>query len=81
MKYLVEDLHVDVNARDNNGFTALHGAAARGDNEMIQYLVAHGADVKVVSRNGRTVVEICGHHLHTEPESPSARCGRALRAN
>ena len=58
MKYLVEDLHVDVNARDNNGFTALHGAAARGDNEMIQYLVAHGADVKAVSRNGRTVVDM-----------------------
>ena len=58
MRYLVEDLHVDVNARDNNGYTALHGAAARGDNEMIQYLVAHGADVKAVSRNGRTVVDM-----------------------
>ncbi|MFN8580033.1 MAG: ankyrin repeat domain-containing protein [Gemmatimonadaceae bacterium] len=58
MKYLVEDLHVDVNARDNNGYTALHGAAARGDNEMIMYLVNHGADVKAVSRNGRTVVDM-----------------------
>jgi ankyrin repeat protein len=58
MKYLIEDLHVDVNSRDNNGYTALHGAAARGDNEMIQYLVAHGADVKAVSRNGRTVVDM-----------------------
>jgi ankyrin repeat protein len=58
MKYLVEELHTDVNARDNNGYTALHGAAARGDNEMIKYLVAHGADVKAVSRNGRTVVDM-----------------------
>jgi len=58
MKYLVEDLKVDVNARDNNGYTALHGAAARGDNEMIEYLVAHGADVKAVSRTGRTVVDM-----------------------
>ena len=58
MKYLVEDLHMDVNARDNNGYTALHGAAARGDNEMILYLVGHGADVKAVSRNGRTVVDM-----------------------
>jgi len=58
MKYLIEDLHVDVNARDNNGYTALHGAAARGDNEMILYLVAHGADVKAVARNGRTVVDM-----------------------
>ncbi len=44
MKYLVEELHADVNARDARGMTPLHHAAARGDNDMIQYLVAHGAD-------------------------------------
>jgi len=58
MKYLVEVLHADVNARDQQGMTPLHHAAARGDNEMIEYLVAHGADVKAVSRNGRTVVDM-----------------------
>jgi uncharacterized protein len=58
MRYLVEELHMDVNARDNQGMTPLHHAAARGDNEMILYLVAHGADVKAVSRNGRTVVDM-----------------------
>jgi ankyrin repeat protein len=58
MKYLVEVLHADVNARDNRGYTPLHDAAARGDNEMILYLVAHGADVKAVSRDGHTVVDM-----------------------
>jgi hypothetical protein len=58
MRYMVEVLHADVNARDQQGMTPLHHAAARGDNEMIQYLVAHGADVKAVSRNGRTVVDM-----------------------
>ncbi|HUQ81041.1 MAG TPA: ankyrin repeat domain-containing protein [Gemmatimonadaceae bacterium] len=58
LKYLVEELHADVNARDNNGYTPLHHAAARGDNEMIKYLVAHGANVMAVSRNGRTVVDM-----------------------
>jgi uncharacterized protein len=58
VKYLVEELHADVNARDAEGNTALHHAAARGDNEMITYLVEHGADVKAVNREGRTTVDM-----------------------
>jgi ankyrin repeat protein len=58
VKYLVEELHADVNARDHEGYTALHHAAARGDNEMILYLVQHGADVKAVTRDGRTTVDM-----------------------
>jgi ankyrin repeat protein len=58
MKYLVEVLHMDVNARDQQGMTPLHHAAARGDNEMILYLVAHGADPKAVSRTGRTTIDM-----------------------
>ncbi len=58
MKYLVEVLKVDVNQRDINGYTPLHHAAARGDNEMIQYLVSKGADVKAVARNGMTTVDM-----------------------
>ena len=58
VKFLVEELHVDVNARDFNGYTALHNAAARGDNEMIKYLVSKGADVKAVARSGQTTVDM-----------------------
>jgi ankyrin repeat protein len=58
MKYLVEELGADVNQRDNNGYTPLHHAAARGDNEMILYLVSKGADVKAVSRRGQTTVDM-----------------------
>src|SRR6185369_6518203 len=58
VKYLVVELHADVNARDHDGNTALHNAAARGDNEMIQYLVAHGADPKFVNREGKTTVDM-----------------------
>ncbi len=58
MKYVVEVLHADVNQRDNNGYTPLHHAAARGDNEMILYLVSKGADPKAVARNGRTTIDI-----------------------
>jgi uncharacterized protein len=58
IKYLVEELHADVNARDNDGYTPLHHAAARGDNEMIEYLVAHGADVTAVARSGQTTADM-----------------------
>jgi ankyrin repeat protein len=58
MKYMVETLGADVNARDMNGLTPLHHAAARGDNEMIKYLVSKGADVKAVSRRGQTTVDM-----------------------
>jgi uncharacterized protein len=58
VKYLVEELHADVNARDNDGYTPLHHAAARGDNEMIEYLVSKGADVTAVARSGQTTADM-----------------------
>jgi ankyrin repeat protein len=57
-KYFLEELGVDVNTRDADGYTALHHAAARGDNAMILYLVKRGADVMAVSRSGQTTVDM-----------------------
>lgn len=58
VKYLVEELHADVNARDHDGNSAIHNAAARGDNEMILYLVSKGADPTFVNREGKTTVDM-----------------------
>ena len=58
VKYLVEELGADVNARDNDGYTPLHHAAARGDNELITYLVSKGADVTAVARSGQTTADM-----------------------
>ena len=58
VKYLVEELGADVNAADHEGNTALHHAAARGDIEMIEYLVSKGADVTRVNRDGQTTVDM-----------------------
>jgi ankyrin repeat protein len=58
VKYLVEVHGADVNARDEFGYTPVHHAAARGDNEMILYLVEQGADVTLVARNGNTTADM-----------------------
>jgi ankyrin repeat protein len=58
VKYLVEEVGADVNGRDHEGNTAIHHAAARGDTEMIRYLVEKGADPKAVNREGRTTVDM-----------------------
>jgi ankyrin repeat protein len=68
VKYLVEELGADVNATDAEGNTAVHNAASRGDNEMIQYLVSKGADVKKVNRSGQTTVDMAnGPAQRTQP--------------
>lgn len=38
----------------------------------VAYFLVTGTDVF----SGKSAVEICAHHLHTEPEAPSARLGR-----
>jgi len=57
-KFLIEELGMDVNLRDHNGYNSIHHAAARGDNELVQYLVDQGGDVMAVSRRGQTTVDM-----------------------
>ena len=67
VKFLIEELGVDVNSRDHNGYTPLHHAAARGDNEMIMYLMSKGADITVVSRRGQTVADMANGPVQRIP--------------
>jgi ankyrin repeat protein len=67
VRYLIEELGVDVNARDQNGYNAIHHAAARGDNELILYLVEQGADVMAVSRRGQTTVDMANGPVQRVP--------------
>ncbi len=48
------DAGADVNAINEADFTALHGATFRGLNEVIEYLVAQGADIDARDFRGRT---------------------------
>ena len=68
VKYLVEELGADVNAVDADGNSVVHNAASRGDNEMIKYLVAKGADVKKINRSGQTTIDVAnGPVQRTQP--------------
>ena len=44
----------DVNAVNNQGFTAMHGAANRGFDKMVQLLADHGSKLDVKDKQGRT---------------------------
>ena len=48
----------DINAVNEADFTALHGAAFRGLNEVIEYLVAEGAAIDARDFRGRTAFRI-----------------------
>jgi ankyrin repeat protein len=71
VKFLVEELGADVNARDVNGYNAVHHAAARGDDELIEYLVSNGADVMAVSRSGQTTVDMANGPVQRISPFPS----------
>jgi ankyrin repeat protein len=58
VKYLVEEIGVDVNAPDYEGNTVIHHAASRGDLEMIRYLVDRGAIVTTLNRAGQSTVDL-----------------------
>jgi ankyrin repeat protein len=65
--FLIEELGVEVNSRDHNGFTPLHHAAARGDDELIMYLMSKGADITAVSRRGQTVADMANGPVQRIP--------------
>ncbi|MGQ0649257.1 MAG: ankyrin repeat domain-containing protein [Gemmatimonadaceae bacterium] len=67
VKYLIEELGLDVNARDHNGYNPIHHAAARGDNALIDYLMSKGGDVMAVSRRGQTTADMANGPVQRIP--------------
>lgn len=51
------DAGVDVNAVDNHGDTALHGAAQKGYDQVVEFLADHGAKLDVKDNKGRTPLD------------------------
>jgi uncharacterized protein len=64
-------LGMDLNHANSMGLTALHGAANRGSDDIIEYLVANGADLTHTDNEGRTPLDWAkGVFLATHPAEP-----------
>ena len=57
---------VDVDERDEQGWTALNWAAGRGDADAVRALLDHGADITLTGRDNRTPLRIAKAAGHEE---------------
>jgi len=65
---LAHSLGNDVNAVNSMGVAAIHGAANRGANDVIEYLAANGARLDLADKQGRTPLDWAkGVFLATHP--------------
>ena len=68
---LCRELGMDVNQANSMGITALHGAANRGSDDIIRYLVAQGADLTAQDNEHRSALDWArGVFLATHPPEP-----------
>jgi hypothetical protein len=71
VKLCADDLGMDVNAVNSMGLTALHGAANRGSDDIIRFLVERGARLDARDSEGRTPLTWAGGvFLATHPAKP-----------
>ena len=68
---LCHELGMDVNAVNSMGLTAVFGAANRGSDDIIRFLVAKGARLDIADNQGRTPLDWAkGVFLATHPAEP-----------
>jgi ankyrin repeat protein len=58
LKYLVEEVGADPTSRDCLGYGTIHGAAGRGMDDVILYLISKGADPTIIGRSGLSTVDL-----------------------
>ncbi len=59
------ELGVDINAANEYGLTALHGAAFIGADSIIQFLMEKGANPELMDKHGQTPLSIARHVITT----------------
>jgi ankyrin repeat protein len=76
---LCVELGLDVNAVSDRGETALHGAAARGANSIVQYLADHGANLAAKNKAGYTALDAALGKGAAQVRAPNEATAELLR--
>jgi ankyrin repeat protein len=63
---MILDRKADANARQQNGFTALHGAGGAGRIDLIELLLQHGADKTALADDGKSAADVAEKAGHAE---------------
>jgi uncharacterized protein len=71
VKYCVS-LRANVKQADDDGYTALHGAAFTGNLDVIHYLVGLGADLNAKAKNGNSVADMANGPWEKSLPQPEA---------
>jgi len=70
----------EVNAQNSLGFTAAHGAANRGLDDVLHLLAEHGANLDVKDKEGRTPLAFAdGVFLAVTPPTPRPETAKLIR--
>ncbi len=56
-RFILENAKIDIDAREERGQTALHGAAFQGWTSVVKLLAEHGADLEAQDHNGNTPLD------------------------
>jgi ankyrin repeat protein len=71
VKYCLE-LGLDINAKAANGYTAVHGTAFIGNDDLVKFMVSKGADLTGVTKDKDTVADMANGpfpHSLVHPET------------
>jgi ankyrin repeat protein len=76
----VLQMNFDPNLHHDNGYTPLAYAAMKGNPQMVELLVEHGASPSMATREGDTPVELALRMGHTEVADTLKRARQELDA-
>jgi len=65
VKFLVNDLKLDVNTVDNEGDSALHDAVRFGHEAVVKFLLSVNADVSIKNKNQMTAADVAKQYEKT----------------